>query len=64
MTGRLFGTLIFGGVLLFAMPCFSQGQDKVPTPPDDKSVPDFLCCRSHERRPNPPLVLSTETVRF
>jgi len=34
---RLFGTLI-GGALLFAVPCFSQGQDKAPTPPDDKSV--------------------------
>ena len=38
MTSRLFGMLIFGGVLLFAMPCFSQGQDKAPTPSEDKSV--------------------------
>ena len=37
MRSRLLGTLI-GGVLLLAMPCFSQGQDKVPIPPDDKSV--------------------------
>src|SRR5580704_16737930 len=25
-------------ILLFAMPCFSQGQDKVPIPPSDKSI--------------------------
>jgi hypothetical protein len=38
MRNRLFGTLIFVVVLLFAMPCFSQGQDKVPIPPTDKSI--------------------------
>jgi hypothetical protein len=29
---------LFAILLLFAMPCFSQGQDKVPTPPSDKAV--------------------------
>ena len=41
MTSRLFGTPIFGGVLLFVMPCYSQDKAKVPTPPDDKSVEWF-----------------------
>jgi hypothetical protein len=38
MRNRLFGTLIFDVVLLSAVPCFSQGQDKVPIPANDKSV--------------------------
>jgi hypothetical protein len=38
MIRRLFGKLIFVVVLLLAVPCFSQGQDKAPTPSEDKSV--------------------------
>jgi hypothetical protein len=38
MRNRLFGPLIFDVVLLSAVPCFSQGQNKIPTPPTDKSV--------------------------
>jgi hypothetical protein len=38
MRNRFFGTLIFLVVLIFAVPSFSQGQDKVSIPANDKSV--------------------------
>jgi hypothetical protein len=38
MRNRLFGTPVFIVVLLVAVPCFSQGQDKVSIPPNDRSV--------------------------
>jgi hypothetical protein len=38
MRNCLFGIPIFAAALLSSIPCFSQGQDKVPIPANDKSV--------------------------